>query len=33
MIREYGVTNLYGKTIQEGAQPIIRIAHSDFHEL
>jgi len=32
VVTEYGVANLYGKTIQERAQALIRVAHPQFRE-
>lgn len=32
VVTEYGVANLYGKTIRERAQQLINVAHPDFRE-
>jgi len=32
VVTEYGVANLYGKTVQERAKALIEIAHPDFRE-
>jgi 4-hydroxybutyrate CoA-transferase len=32
VVTEYGVANLYGKTIRQRAQQLIKIAHPHFRE-
>jgi acetyl-CoA hydrolase len=32
VVTEYGVANLYGKTIRQRAQDLINIAHPQFRE-
>jgi len=32
VVTEYGVADLYGKTIRQRAQSLIQIAHPDFRE-
>jgi 4-hydroxybutyrate CoA-transferase len=32
VVTEYGVADLYGKTIRQRAQQLIKIAHPDFRE-
>jgi 4-hydroxybutyrate CoA-transferase len=32
VVTEYGVANLYGKTVRERAEALIAIAHPDFRE-